>query len=1375
MNCAYYVDNCGGTTVQYDGFTVPLLAKASVIPCSTYHVKLVIADVGDGIYDSGVFLEENGIECSSQIDVIASTNSALSQNAVEGCVDGVFTFFRSGDTSVADTLNYLIQGTATPGADYSPLSGQVIIPQGDSAVSISIIAFDDNIPEGTEEILVILPDTLCNTVEYDTARILIVDPPEANAGPDTSFCLGGTAQLGEPNNPAFTYTWDPATFLSSGVVSNPTATPSPDSTYIYAVAIQDTNGCSDTDSVAITVHPDPTSDFTVTTMICQGGQATGSYTGTSLPNATFTWNFGGGTVVSGTGAGPYQITWATTGIKTVTLEVVDTTGCVSTTSSQNLTVQAAPTLNFVPTGVSCPGGSDGSINLIVSGGIPNYTFSWTGPLGFTSAVEDPSGLLSGTYTVTVTDSLGCVSTAAVNVPSPPGGMMPFIIGYDVNCNGSADGSADLRITGGTTPYTFAWAHGPTSEDLTNLAPGTYSVTITDSNNCSITDSVTIEEPSALGINFAVTNVACNGDSNGIIQATGTGGHGNYAYDWTPGGMSGDSIGALAPGFYTLTLTDSSLNTDDIVIYFEDFDGYAPWSLNNPLAVNQADSNFWVINDNEGGVAPPGCGLALNGDATLHITSQFCPTCGAAYDAGGVITNTATNLRSESPPITTVGFSNLTLEFDYISVGDALLDNATVWYNDGTGWTVLNASIKSVVCFNLQGQWTTASFPLPASCNNIANLQIGFQWVNNNDAVGTDPSVAINNVRIVTPGTGPEVLCTYVDSAEVLDPPPLTLAMSGTDANCNGGSDGTATATAGGGNGNFSYLWSDGQTTATATGLAAGTYTVTVSDTAYTTASSVTTTVLFSEDFDPVPPGWKLDDTTGVLDANHNIWQIDDDEGGVVPPGCGVGNNGDNTLHITSQLFPTFGAAYDAGGGFLTNTTTNMRANSPLINTVGTLTPLTLNFTYIGNGQGLLDNGFVEYNDGTGWTVLNNSLKSNICVNSQGEWTNFSAVLPATCNNIPNLQIGFHWVNNNDGLGTDPSIAINDVEITTQTGSATGGFVLCTITDSITIAEPTPMVLAGDSSLVSCPGGTDGTAWVTASGGTPGYTYSWFTVPVQVTDTAYFLGQGSVSVEVTDANQCKDTLAIGINEVPAMQLTTTVIGVSCNGGSDGQATVTVSDGNPGYAYAWNTNPVQNGPTATGLMAGSYTVDVTDAAGCVAQANVIINQPSQLQVSASSTDVSCFGGSDGTVTAVVNGGTNPYNYTWQPGSLSGPAITNLPAGTYTVVVIDANGCTDTAATAIAGTHGHCPHRNYYPESMLGSRWKWNSNRECRRWQSWIYLPVEYLPDSVYPNCLQPYSWQLYLCGNRRHWLSGFYYPDGWKYSSACSDSRARYVIL
>ncbi len=227
----------------------------------------------------------------------------------------------------------------------------------------------------------------------------------------------------------------------------------------------------------------------------------------------------------------------------------------------------------------------------------------------------------------------------------------------------------------------------------------------------------------------------------------------------------------------------------VTVYSEDFQaGVGAWTLNVSTGANHATTpNAWEVNASEGGVAPPGCGVANNGDLTLHITctSSFCGSLitGAVYNAARL-----TNRRAESPAINTTGYSGLTLNFNYISMGDGLLDNASVVYNDGSGWQVLTASIKSVNCPSGQGTWTAYSATLPATCDNITNLQIGFNWTNNADNIGTDPSIAINNITITTGGSPLPVITYSIPSGTQFPVGTTTVTATATDflnntANC----------------------------------------------------------------------------------------------------------------------------------------------------------------------------------------------------------------------------------------------------------------------------------------------------------------------------------------------------------------------------------------------------------------------------------------------------------------------------------------------------------------------------------------------------------------------------------------------------------------
>jgi len=267
-------------------------------------------------------------------------------------------------------------------------------------------------------------------------------------------------------------------------------------------------------------------------------------------------------------------------------------------------------------------------------------------------------------------------------------------------------------------------------------------------------------------------------------------------------------------------TATSLSQAQTVLYSETFDGAATWTLNVPFGTNGTDPNFWNISDDESGVAPPGCGTAGTGNASLHVTSVFNPSGGASYDAGGlcgILFCPETHMRAESPDISTIGQTNLTLNFDYIHNGQPGQDYGSVWINPGTGWVTLVSPIATtVICGSGQGQWTNYSIALPVSCENIANLKIGFGWQNNDDGVGTDPSIAINDVEITTP--------------TVVPPPPVADFTTTTTTICEGTCiDFTNTSTFQPG---ATFAWDFGNTlTSTAqnpTGICyntAGTYTV----------------------------------------------------------------------------------------------------------------------------------------------------------------------------------------------------------------------------------------------------------------------------------------------------------------------------------------------------------------------------------------------------------------------------------------------------------------------------------------------------------------------------------------------------------------------
>lgn len=242
---------------------------------------------------------------------------------------------------------------------------------------------------------------------------------------------------------------------------------------------------------------------------------------------------------------------------------------------------------------------------------------------------------------------------------------------------------------------------------------------------------------------------------------------------------------------------------------------------------------------------------------------------------------------------------------------------------------------------------------------------------------------------------------------------------------------------------------------------------------------------------------------------------------------------------------------------------------------------------------------------------------------------------------------------------------------------------CIEMDTVVITEPTALTIISNKKDALCFGANDGKAWTTVSGGIAPYNYTWNTTPTQSTDTAFNLLKGIHTVTATDANNCIIINSIQVNEPNLLVISLDSTDVSCFNAMDGSVTSAVTGGTMPYRYAWNTTPIQDSTAIINLSGGGYALMVTDTNGCVANQNILVNEPNQILATFTTTQVTCFGLSDGDATVFPTGGVGGYSYEW----LTTPIQTtvqafNLPANGTSVRITDSDGCSNVQTANVFG---------------------------------------------------------------------------------------------
>ncbi len=996
----------------------------------------------------------------------------------------------------------------------------------------------------------------------------------------------------------------------------------------YTVVIYDANGCSITNSTVVTEPAPITISVAKTDVLCNGA-VTGAIDITvngGTPVITYAWSNGAVTEdLTALAAGTYSVT------------ITDGNGCTAS-ASVVITQPAGLVLNATPVNVGCNGGANGSVDITVQGGVFPYTFAWSNG----AVTEDINGLSGGTYGVTITDANGCTLTASYTITEPTA-IAITLTGTNVSCFGAANGSIDLTVSGGTAPYSFLWNTFQTVEDLNGVSGGTYFVIVTDANGCTKHDSIVITEAPQLVLSTVVANVLCNGAATGAIDLTVAGGSQPYDYTWSNTATTQD-ISGLVAGTYSVTVKDASNCTASVSAVVTETSAIVLNSSVDSIAC--ANGNNGAIDITVQGGVFPYTYLWTTGATTEDIFGLVAGTYTVTVTDANSCTITAQFVLSQPS-----GMSSTVVATDVTCNGAA---------NGAIDLTVTGGTLPYTIL------WSTFQ-----GSEDISGLDGGLYYV------------------IVTDAKG----CEIKDSVTVNEPQPIILTTQVTNISCFNSNDGQIDLSVTGGTPAYTYLWSNGATTEDLSSLPGGQYVVTVTDAQNCTATASATIVnpsAININFiakNPLCYG----DTSGRVDMlvsggtplYNIIWSNGATTEDLINVGAGTYivtvTDSRNCSHVDSVTITEPGQIFTSG--VVKNVTCAGLADGFVDITAyaGTL-PYTYQWSTLQSTEDIFNipggDYYVTVTDANGCQAVSLyiikeplPLTSSIVktdVRCFGQATGAVAVVPAG-GTVPYTYLWNNFVT--DSLIQGATAGRYVVQLTDSSG--------CFIYDSVDITQPTQILIAGTTTDALCFGAATAVVDVTTTGGTPSYTFNWSNSAG--TEDLVNVVAGTYTLTVTDGNICTQTATFTVGQGAQIISSLGTLDPICNGGNTGSITAIVSGGAGPYTYAWSNSKAT--VSIGTLVAGTYTLTVTDALSCTVSASATINDPAPINVTATSFGAKCFNTASGMVTANVTGGFAPYTYLLNGVGQSNDTFTNLLPGDYLLIVTDVNGCQGSASFSVS----------------------------------------------------------------------------------------------
>ncbi len=998
-------------------------------------------------------------------------------------------------------------------------------------------------------------------------------------------------------------------------------------TYTYT----DVNGCSNTATDAIDVLSSPSANLTLpTTEFC-------------IDASSFT--LGGGTPLGGTYSGTgvsgttFDPSVAGVGTHTIIYTYIDGSGC-SGIATDDITIFDFPNIDNVSTtdAITCSG-NEGTITVTASGGSGSFEYQLNN--GTWQSSNTFTGLLAGNYNLFIRNDNGLCEVIfpsnPITINDPPAisvstTVTSNFLGEDITCLGASDGTAQALGSGGLAPYTYIWSDGQTGANLINISAGTYTVTATDANSCQAINTITLNDPSPLGVTAVFTDVTCFGGLDGAIDVTATGGVGTYTYSWndldpeTFWAMDGSTDDITGNDHHAISIDGTEAYSNDAVDRGQslDFDGSTGIRYDDGLFLDSQITYrtvlIWIKPD------------FLNKKYVLYDEGSIISGIALAFDRGNLeLSIKNSSVTKTAFPMTIpndgqwhqVGFiynnGIITLTVDGVSGRSSNTGFTTIelqpWLNGASGLGVTfgtnafgNNSYKGYE--GLMDKVELYNSPLQSS--QISDL-------NTDDGDRTGLPAGDYKVYVYDLNG-----CLDSVSLTLTQPDSLALTANITDVLCIGESNGALDLIVTGGVAPYTYSWSTGTTVEDISSLPGGMYFITVTD------DNGCTVV---EDFTINEPVVLTISTSITSNYNgYNISCIGATDGSVTATPAGgtapfsyLWNDGQTAATLTNVGAGTYTVTVTDNNGCTEN------ANITLSNPPQIIVTTSITSNYLGE-----DISCFGGSDGSANANASNGV---------GSYT-------------------YTWSNGSNGA------TLSNVAAGTYTVTATdeNG---CTSTGTVTLQNPPPINISTavtsnyNGANVICAGATNGNANASATGGIGGFSYAWSNGQAGINLTN--IGVGTYTVTATDGFGCTATETVILSNPPPIGVSINKtsdyngVDISCKGGTDGAATASGSGGVGGFTYLWSNG--QNTADLTNVGVGTYRVTVTDANGCTQVNSVLFQEPSAMSISVTSVDPSDCGVNDGIILMTASGGVGTYEYSidgsiWQ----SANNFTDLAPGTY-----------------------------------------------------------------------------------------------------------------